>query len=196
MAIQPRREELEALARRYHHLQVEHQSFKRGSTIRRRIEDELLAVRERFDRLLEEWVPDEELEDQWREYLEHHAPEPDGPPPIDPVVFRGRSEAGSEVVVKRRAKDELEVWVDGSLYERIAGEDDFRQPIAGFRLNDVLVEEEFTASPEALDTLAEFVADGEWKSPPWEFASELLADGLIDVTFAVTPRGRRALAAR
>jgi hypothetical protein len=39
--------------------------------------------------------------------------------------------------------------------------------------------------------LAEFLDRGE--SPPWEYASELLAGGLINVHFALTPRGRRAL---
>ena len=37
----------------------------------------------------------------------------------------------------------------------------------------------------------DFLDDG--KSPPWDHASELLADGLIDTHLAVTPRGRRAL---
>ena len=45
---------------------------------------------------------------------------------------------------------------------------------------------------ECLLALGEFLARGE--SPPWEYASELLADGLIDVHFALTPRGHRALA--
>ena len=40
--------------------------------------------------------------------------------------------------------------------------------------------------------LADFLERGE--SPPWEHASELLEDGLIDVHFALTPRGHRALA--
>jgi len=31
-------------------------------------------------------------------------------------------------------------------------------------------------------------------SPPWEYASELLDDGLIDVHFDLTPRGKRATA--
>jgi hypothetical protein len=194
MAIEPRREKLDALARRYHQLQVEHQRFKPGNALRRRLEDELLDVRARFERRLDEWIPDEELRRQWLDYLDHHAPEPDGPPGVQPLVFRGRSEAGSEVVVRRRAKDDLEVWVDGSLYERIEGEKDFARPIVSFRLKDVRVEEEFPASPEALDALEEFVQSGE--SPPWSHFLELYADGLVDAQLALTPRGRRALAAR
>jgi hypothetical protein len=52
----------------------------------------------------------------------------------------------------------------------------------------------FNASPEALQTLAEFV-ESDHESPPWDYAAELLADGLIDTHFALTPRARRALAA-
>jgi hypothetical protein len=100
--MEPRREEPDALARRYHHLQVEHQGFRPGNAVRRRLEDELLDVRPRFEQRLEEWVPEQELRRQWLDYLDHHAPEPDDPPPIEPVVFRGRSEAGSEVVIRRR----------------------------------------------------------------------------------------------
>jgi hypothetical protein len=195
MSIEPRREELEALARQYHHLQVEHQNLKPGNTVRRRLEDELLEVRERFERLLGEWVRDEELQRQWLDYLDHHGPEPDGPPAIQPVVFRGRSDAGSVVEIRRRAEDDLEVWVDDSLYERIEGEEDFARPIVHFQLKESAVVEEFGASPEALDALAEFVEDGE-RPPPWDYAAELLADGLIDVHFGLTPRGRRALTRR
>ncbi len=32
--------------------------------------------------------------------------------------------------------------------------------------------------------------------PPWEHARELVAGGIVDTTFALTPRGRRALARR
>jgi hypothetical protein len=55
--------------------------------------------------------------------------------------------------------------------------------------------EPFSASPEALRVLAEF-SEGEAAWPPWDHAAELLADGLIDTNFALTPRGRRALAAQ
>jgi hypothetical protein len=54
-----RREELEALARHYHHLQNEYKPAPPDSARRRRLEDRLLDVRERFDRVLEEWVPDD-----------------------------------------------------------------------------------------------------------------------------------------
>jgi hypothetical protein len=59
-------------------------------------------------------------------------------------------------------------------------------------LNGNEFEEIFDVSPEALQALTEFVErEG---NPAWEHAAELLADGLIDVHFELTPRGRRALA--
>lgn len=190
----PLREELEALARHYQRLQVAHQNASPGSSAKRRLEDKLLRVRERFDRVLEEWVPEEELREAWRAYLEHHGPAPDGPAALQPVVFRGRSEVTGSVVEIRGSGDELRVDVDGSLVERVAAEKDFKatEPVVTFRLNGLEFEELFTVSDEAIQALADFLEGGE--SPPWEYASELLADGLVDVHFALTPRGRRALA--
>jgi hypothetical protein len=192
----PVREELEALARHYQHVQVEHQNASPGSSARRRLEDKLMHVRERFDRALGEWVPDEELREAWRAFLEHHGPEPDGPSAMEPVAFRGRSEVTGSIVEIRGSGDELRVEVDGSLVERVAAEKDFAatEPVVTFRLNGQEFEELFDVSDEALEALADFLDEG--GSPPWEYASELLADGLVDVQFALTPRGRRALASR
>ena len=67
-------------------------------------------------------------------------------------------------------------------------------PPLSFRVDGIEAHETFTASPEALDALDDFLDDG--KPPPWDYASELLSDGLIDTHFAVTPRGRRALVAQ
>jgi hypothetical protein len=194
VAVLPLHEELDALARHYHHLQVEHQNAQPGSSNRRRLEEKLLRVRERLERVLEEWVPEEQLREAWRTYLDHHGPEPDGPPVIQPVVFRGRSEVTGSVLEIRGSADELRVEVDGGLIERVAAEKDFSstQPVVGYRLNENEYDEIFAVSDEALQALAEFLDRGD--SPPWEHASELLADGLIDVHFALTPRGHRALA--
>jgi hypothetical protein len=190
----PLHEELDALARHYHHLQVEHQNAQPESSARRRLQDKLLHVRERLDRVLEEWVPEEELRQAWRAYLEHHGPEPDGPAAIQPVVFRGTSEVTGSIVEIRGSRDELRVEVDGVLIERVTAEKDFSatEPVVRYRVNENEYDEIFAASDEALQALAEFLERGE--SPPWEHASELLEDGLIDVHFALTPRGHRALA--
>lgn len=192
----PRRVELQALVRYYRHLQNEHHRAPVDSAPRRRIEDKLLDVRQRFDRVLEEWVREEDLRDAWWKHLHYRAPEPDGPPEIQPLVFAGRSDVtGSIVEVSGRQEDELEVTVDGAPIERIDADEDFAVTAAParFRLNGNEFVELFNASPEALRALAEFVGT-DHESPPWDYAAELLADGLIDTSFALTSRGRRALA--
>jgi hypothetical protein len=192
----PRRQELQALVRYYRHLQNEHHRAAPESAARRRIEDKLLDVRQRFDRVLEEWVPEEELRGAWREHLHNRAPEPPGPSDIRPLVFAGRSDVtGSVVEIRGKKGEELEVTIDGAPIERIDADEDFSitVPPARYRVNDNEYLEIFTASPEALQALAEFPGV-EHQSPPWEHAAELLADGLIDTNFALTPRGRRALA--
>jgi hypothetical protein len=193
----PRREELEALVRHYHHLQNEHERASPESSTRRRLEDRLLDVRERFDRLLEEWVPEEELRREWREHLHNRAPAPSGPPAIRPLLFYGVTDAGSVVEVRGKKGEELEVRVDGALTERVAAAKDLSSPTPPltFRVDGIEAHETFTASAEALDALADFL-DDDGRPPPWDHASELLADGLIDTHFALTPRGRRALASR
>lgn len=192
----PLREELDGLARHYHHLQAEHQNAQPESSPRRRLEDKLLRVRERFERVLEEWVPQEDLREAWRTYLDHHGPEPDGPAAIEPVVFCGRSEVTGSVAEIRGRGDDLLVEIDGALVERIVADKDFAatEPVVSFRLNGNDYRETFAVSDEALQALAGFLDQGD--PPPWEHASELLADGLVDVHFALTPRGRRALANR
>lgn len=192
----PLREELEALVHRYHHLQNEHQRAEPESSIRRRIEADVRDVRERFDRTLEEWIADEELRAQWRAHIDSKQPEPDEPAAIRPVVFEGVSEVSGSIVQITGPPDDLRVEVDGTLVERVVAGKDFaiRTPPARFHLNDNVFEEIFTVSSEALAALQSFLDGG--GSPPWDHASELLADGIIDVHFDLTPRGHRALALR
>ena len=191
----PIRELLEALVRHYRHLHHEHERASPGGATRRRIEHRQLEVRERFDRVLAEWVHDDELAQQWRDHLHHRAPEPDGPPSIRPLLFRGQSEAGSLAEVRANASGEPVLDIDGTPVER------FLDPELPINASHELVrpdrlpfKETFTATPEALSELSDFLSDGEG-SPPWDHAVELLADGLIDEHFALTPRGRRALTA-
>jgi hypothetical protein len=188
-------EELDALARHYHHLQVEHQNAQPESSVRRRIEAKLLGVRERFDGVLEAWVPDDELRAEWRAYLDHHASRPEQPGVIAPRAFLGRGEVSGTVIDVRRAHDAHEIWADGVLTERVDADKDFAgsEPGLRYRWNDDDYKEVFVATSEGMRLLADFLGTSD-ASPPWDHASELLADGLIDVHFDLTPRGRRALA--
>lgn len=189
------REELEALARHYHRLQNEHKRSAPESGARRRLDARLLHLRERFDRLVVELVPDEEARQAWSRHLHYREPTPSVPPIVHPLAFSGISDAGSVIEIRGSGGDELAVEIDGSLVERIAAGKD----LAGgrthrLRLDRTTFDETFNTSDDALDALAEFVADG--GSPPWEHFGELYADGLVDANVALTPRGRRALDSR
>jgi hypothetical protein len=150
----PRREELEALASYYHHLQGEHERARPESGVRRRLETRLERVTERFERVLGEWVPEPDLQTAWRAFLHRKGAEPSGPSAIRRLIFQGVSEAGSAVEIRRRG-EELEVEVDGSLFERFAAEKEFSgQAVSRYRLEGVEVRETFGADPSALKALA------------------------------------------
>jgi hypothetical protein len=192
----PVREELDALARNYHHLREEHRRTRPEGHTRRRLEERMLDGRGRFERILDEWVPNEGLREEWRRYLDEGQPEPSGPPAIEPVVFRGVSDVTGSVAELRGAGEELRVWIDGTLIERIVDDKAFTgiAPEVRFKLNDVEFHETFAASSESLAALRGFL-DGQLP-PPWDFAKELLADGIVNVHVGLTPRGHRALAAQ
>ena len=188
----PRREGLTALAHHYHHLQSESKRRAPGSGIRRRIEDRQIEVRQRFDCLLDEWVPSEELRELWLGHLKNRSPVPPGPEPIRPLMFRGFSEARAEVEIRRNRQGELDVEVDGSLLVRVAADRDLLGvgPLH-FRLDRTEYHETFAASAIAIEALSEFVREA--SAPPWDHVPELVGDGLLDFHAALTPRGRRAL---
>jgi hypothetical protein len=180
--------------RQYHHVESEHERTYPQGSVRLHLELRLHRDRERFEHLLAEYVPEESIPVAWRDFLHHRGGEPFGPPAIRPVVFKGRSEAGSIVEIRRERSGELSVEVDGALVERLEARS---LPIgeehpAVFRLDGAEFREVFDAKPGALRALRRFRAGS--GDPPWEHASALLADGLVDLDFALTPRGRRALA--
>ena len=188
----PLREQLEALVHFSLHLHNEVERSRPNSSVRRKLEDRQLDVRERFDRLLDEWVENDELRDRWREHLHAHGPAPAEPEEIAALVFRGENDAGSVVEV-RPYGSELRMFVDGSLLERVEAQKDFASRVPGliFHIDGFEFRETFAAPGEALRALAAFLEGGE--QPPWDHVSDLLADGLIDVHLGLTPRGRRAL---
>lgn len=190
------REELEALVRHYHHVESEHERAHPQGSVRRHLELRLDHDRRRFEHLLTEYVPDESARDAWRDFLHHRGGEPSGPPAIRPVVFKGRSQAGSLLEARRDPSGELVVEVDGQLMERVGGPtiriEEGRPAV--FWLDGTEFREAFYAGPSAVQALRRFRASG--GDPPWDHASALLSDGLIDADFALTARGRRALAQR
>jgi hypothetical protein len=97
--------------------------------------------------------------------------------------------------VHANASGEPVLEIDGAPVERFLDPDlpinDSHELVRPGRLP---FKETFTATPVGLSELSGFLNDG-GGSPPWDHAVELLADGLIDEHFALTPRGRRALTA-
>lgn len=192
----PCREELEALVRHYHHVESEHERAHPEGSARHHVGLLMDEDRDRFEHLLAEYVPEETVRVAWRGFLHHRGAEPAGPPAISVLVFKGRSDAGSVAEIRRDRSGVLAVEVDGHRVERLTAE---HAPFAEgrravFRLDGVEFIEVFDARSAAPRALDGFCASG--GRPPWEHASELLADGLIDVNFGLTRRGRRALAAR
>jgi hypothetical protein len=185
--------ELDLLVHEILHVRSEHA----GATalgVRRRLQARLRDLEERFDRTLGEEVPDEAVRLAWREHLRGHGPAPVEPREVPMILFQGRSEAGSQVVVRVARDGELPIEVDGAVVQRVRALDldhdrgawVLRTPGLGdFR-------ETFAAGDEALAALGAWI-DAPRGEPPWKHLRELAADGICDRHFALTPRGRRAL---
>ena len=191
------RAELEQIVTEYRHLHEEHRRAGGEGTVRRHLGSRLTDLEHRFERLLEEWVEDERLREAWRRCLYERGPAPDEPGPQQAaLLFKGRSDAGSIVEVRERADGDCDVAIDGALVERVAaGEVTAEKAPLAFSLDGQEFREVFDVPAAALAAARDYFADPEGE-PPWEYARVLAADGLVDGTFALTARGRRALAAR
>jgi hypothetical protein len=188
------RDELEAIVAEHRHVLEEHRRAHVESRVRRHMETRLHRLEARFDQLLDEWALSEELRRGWRAHLHEGAPAPPQPALARPLLFRGAAESGSVVEIRERPDGDYDVVVDGTLVERIEAQLDF----AGlgphdFELNGVVFREVFASVTPAIEALRDFVSE-EVLEPPWAFASQLKAEGLIDAHFGLTARGRRALA--
>lgn len=189
--------ELDLLVHEALHVHNEH-ARATADAVRRKLQARLLDLQARFDRTLVEEVPDEALRDAWRRHLHTRGPAPDQPSPVPIIVFRGRSEAGAEVVVHEAHSGALQIEVDGALVVRSVdrtGDLPLRTDAGGTFLDLEGLgpfRETFVASAEATAALRAW-AEHPRGQPPWSALRELAADGLIDRTFALTPRGRRAI---
>jgi hypothetical protein len=193
----PARQELEATVAEYHHVQSEHRKAGEEGTVRRRLRSRLARLESHFERLLEESVGDDEVRTAWRRRLHEGAAAPAEPrPPEPPLLFRGRSAAGSVVEIRQRADGDCDVFVDGARLERVAAARDLADdevPLT-FTMGGQQFREIFEVPAPALAAARAYFSDGSGR-PPWQHAAVLAADGLVDGTFALTPRGHRALAA-
>lgn len=185
-------DQLREIVREYRHVQGEHARQGEDSSLRRKREAELKDLESRFEITLERWLDDDALRAQWREHLFDAKPEPKLEAKVPPV-YKGRSEAGSVLQVCPNDAGEWEYFVDGALTAHHPPGWRHGAPDR-VRFVDQSFEEVLEAPAEAVDALRSHVADPS-SDPPWEWAAPLFEDGLIDIHFSLTDRGRRLLGA-
>jgi hypothetical protein len=185
------------IAHTFRHVREEHRRMHAGGRGRRRDQLRLDELERRFERIVGEWIDDEALRERWRLFLHSGGEAPTEPAAdIHPLVYRGASDAGSTVELRIVTENDLEVWIDEALVERTSARVELSGtgPPAQLDVGGLRSRETFAAPTDALQALSDFVSDG--GQPPWEHASELVSDGLVDDHFALTPRGHRALHGR
>jgi ribosome-associated translation inhibitor RaiA len=184
--------ELEQLAERYRHLREERRRAGQDGRVRRGLERRLAAAAEQFERRLRQAALDEEQRRAWMAHLHHGEPPPPQAGRAAPLVFRGRSASGSELLVFALPSGELELRADGVTVERLARADELlsSSPELDFPAAGQLFRESFVLADGALEALEELLAQGR----PVPGQEALLAEGLVGRNLELTPRGRRALA--
>lgn len=180
-------DELRKIASEYRHIQGEHKREGESGSWRRRQGAQLSDLETRFEQILDHWFPDETMRAQWREHLFRAAAEP-APVHSAPRLYRGRSESGSIMDIFETQGGDWEYIVDGTVAKRSGAG---KSMDALVHLGGQTFEEVFDAPAEALEVLRTYVAEQPSGGPPWERASELFADGLIDLHFSLTERGQR-----
>lgn len=183
---------LRTLGDAYRHVEQEHHREPSSREAgRRRLANQMSELEGHFERILAEWITDEALRESWRAFLRGRGAAPDEPQITPPPLFKGRTDAGTLVEI-RRARDGHDIVIDGARSDHSSVpwqlDPETRGPV---RIGAHACEETFDAPPAALDALTEFLAGR--ADPPWQWASELLEDGLIDPELALTPRGHRCL---
>jgi hypothetical protein len=179
--------ELRRLAGEYRHIQGEHEREGESGSWRRRREAELSALETRFKQILSHWFREEGLADKWREHFYDGRPEP-SPIYSAPRLYRGRSETGSVLDILETESGQWEYVVDDAVVERRAAMKSTRSRV---ELGGQKFEEAFEAPAEAQEALRAHVVESPSGEPPWEWAPALFEDGLIDMHFSLTERGRR-----
>ncbi|HEY8377394.1 MAG TPA: host attachment protein [Nannocystis sp.] len=181
------------LAAEYRHFQQEHEREPAERPTRRVLAGKMRKLGEQFTQLVERWIDDEELRARWTAHLLTGGDPPDEPHFEPPPLFAGITEAGSRVEIRVADDGGYDLLVDGRIERhettRWHLDPDMIEPL---RIGEYTCREVFDAPEEAIEALREFVATP-GAEPPWKFARELFADGLIDLNFGLMPRGRRAI---
>jgi hypothetical protein len=184
--------ELQRLADEFRHLRDEHRREGELGSWRRRLQSRMSALEQQFTALSEHWLHDPSRRAAWLDYLHKGGPLPDAAL-RPPVLFRGRSENGSTLEIRRGPDAQCEVVIDGAPVARLSPRSlrlgHAPGPVRLFGHDFI---EEATASPEALEALRAWVLRPNGDAP-WQHAPELFEDGTIDPDFGLTERGRRLL---
>jgi hypothetical protein len=185
-------DQLRATVRQYRHAQGEHARQSEDSSLRRKREAELKELESQFESILDRWLDDDALRARWREHLFEAGPEPE-PEGKVPPIYKGRSEVGSVLVVCPNDSGEWEYVLDGSLTAHHPPGWRYGGP-GGMQLVGQAFEEVLEAPAEAVEALRAHLANPT-AEPPWQWAPKLFEDGLIDIHFSLTDRGRRLIEA-
>jgi protein required for attachment to host cells len=192
-------QKLAEVAREYHQLHNQRQtrgSEGEGNAAHRHLGQKMADLAARFERLVEHWVADADLAAAWRRHLYDGAPPPAGPRLAEPPLFRGRTDAGARIEVRRAPSESgaaYDVFSDGAHIAREYSPWELEpEAIEPVTVADQPCTDTYDASPAAIDALGAFL-DSPGTEPPWRFARELYEDGLIDFELALTARGRRCL---
>jgi hypothetical protein len=184
---------LAELGHQYRHFQQEHEREGTRSATRHTLDIKMQRLAERFMRLLSRWVQDEELRVAWNVYFYEGGSSPSEPKIASPPAFKGIAESGSSIEVRASDDGGYDVVVDGT----VESHEDFpwhldSHVIEPIQIGQHVCRETGEASPEALRALAAFLVTPE-AEPPWRWLRTLFEDGLVDVNFSLTSRGRRRL---
>lgn len=187
-------EELEQLAHEYRHVHEDHHRAPPRSRVRRDLEARLREVRDRFERLLAEAPVSDVDRRRWRDRLRRGVEAPSSPTDVPSLLFRGRSDTGSELRLAAGRRGTIDAFVDGAA---VAVLDDAQEltttkPGLVFALDGLRFRETFGASPPSIADLRDALTTG--RRPRPRHIRELIEEGLVDRTLGVTARGRRALA--
>jgi ribosome-associated translation inhibitor RaiA len=187
-------EELARTVHEYRHVREAHRRARPVGSARRKLEARLLRTRRRFERLIDEAPLGNRERRRWRNALRGSGSMPAVHAAVRPVLYRGRSAAGSELLLLPMPDGTLEAVVDGASTEVLDCADELERTEPGlvFELEGTAFDETFVAPQSTLEELREAIAGG--RAPLRENLRELIEDGLLDGTLGLTTRGRRALA--
>jgi len=185
-------QDLQRAAHEYRCVHEAHRHAHPGGRARRKLELRLIRLRRRFERLLDEAAISGSSRLRWRNALHAETPPVHAAP--QPVLFRGRSSVGSELVLLARPDGTLTAVVDGAPAAVLDRADELRETAPGliFRLDGDAYAETFAVSASGVAGLRHMVETG--AEPAGTLVRRLVGEGLLDGELRLTRRGRRALA--